>query len=118
MTPHDFLLHLFCLVDDELQALHPGRLRTRGPAPTLADSERNDWGLDRDSLQQINSDLVVVRVSDYGQEGPRRGQPSTSLTLQAASGWPTEVRPSVSSRVRLTVAIRRWSHWSPAAWPW
>nr|CRL72571.1 caib/baif family protein [Mycolicibacterium komanii] len=50
-------------------------------------AERFDWGLDRDSLQQINSDLVVVRVSDYGQEGPRRDQPSTSLTLQAASGW-------------------------------
>jgi hypothetical protein len=39
MTPHDFLLHLFCLVDDELRALGPGRLRARGPAPALADSE-------------------------------------------------------------------------------
>lgn len=50
-------------------------------------AERFDWGLDRDALQQINSDLVVVRISDYGQEGPRRDRPSTSLTLQAASGW-------------------------------
>src|SRR5687768_15037350 len=55
MTPHDFLLHLFCLVDDELRALNPGRLRARGPAPTLADSEviaielaGEFWGLDRD----------------------------------------------------------------------
>ncbi|ODQ95042.1 CaiB/BaiF CoA transferase family protein [Mycolicibacterium holsaticum] len=50
-------------------------------------ADRFDWGLDRESLQQINRDLVVVRVSDYGQDGPRREQPSTSLTLQAASGW-------------------------------
>lgn len=49
--------------------------------------DRFDWGLDRESLQRINPDLVVVRVSDYGQDGPRRDQPSTSLTLQAASGW-------------------------------
>jgi hypothetical protein len=55
MTPHDFLLHLFCLVDDEIRALHPGRLRARGPTPTLADSEvvaielaGEFWGLDQD----------------------------------------------------------------------
>src|SRR5688572_18782979 len=39
MSPHDFLLHLFCLVDDELATLGLGRLRARGPAPALADSE-------------------------------------------------------------------------------
>ncbi|MGV0605827.1 CaiB/BaiF CoA transferase family protein [Mycolicibacterium sp. XJ1904] len=50
-------------------------------------AERFDWGLDRDSLQRINPGLAVVRISDYGQDGPRRDRPSTSLTLQAASGW-------------------------------
>lgn len=50
-------------------------------------AERFDWGLDRESLQRINPGLAVVRISDYGQEGPRRDRPSTSLTLQAASGW-------------------------------
>ena len=50
-------------------------------------ADRFEWGLDRESLQQLNPDLVVVRVSDYGQDGPRRSQPSTPLTLQAASGW-------------------------------
>jgi hypothetical protein len=39
MTPQELLLEVFCLVDDELQALDLGRLRRRGPAPTLADSE-------------------------------------------------------------------------------
>jgi hypothetical protein len=55
MSPHDFLLHLFCLVDDELQALGVGRLRARGPRPTLSDSEviaielaGEFWELDRD----------------------------------------------------------------------
>jgi Transposase DDE domain len=39
MTPQDLLLEVFCLVDDERQALNPGRLRQRGPAPALSDSE-------------------------------------------------------------------------------
>ena len=39
MTPQELLLEVFCLVDDQLQALNRGRLRQRGPAPKLADSE-------------------------------------------------------------------------------
>lgn len=50
-------------------------------------ADRFNWGLDREALQHLNPDLVVVRISDYGQEGPRRNRQSTSLTLQAASGW-------------------------------
>lgn len=50
-------------------------------------ADRLNWGLDREALQRLNPNLVVVRISDYGQEGPRRDRPSTSLTLQAASGW-------------------------------
>ncbi|OBK17892.1 CaiB/BaiF CoA transferase family protein [Mycobacterium asiaticum] len=50
-------------------------------------ADRFNWGLDRDALQRLNPNLVVVRISDYGQEGPRRTRQSTSLTLQAASGW-------------------------------
>jgi crotonobetainyl-CoA:carnitine CoA-transferase CaiB-like acyl-CoA transferase len=65
---------------------------------------RFDWGLDRETLQRINPDLVVVRVSDYGQEGPRRERPSTSLTLQAASGWVNSRefgRPPVQAGARI-----------------
>jgi crotonobetainyl-CoA:carnitine CoA-transferase CaiB-like acyl-CoA transferase len=50
-------------------------------------ADRGDWGLDREGLEQINPNLVVVRISDYGQEGPRRDRQSSSLTIQAASGW-------------------------------
>jgi len=39
MTPQDLLLEVFCLVDDQLQALDLGRLRRRGPAPALSDGE-------------------------------------------------------------------------------
>jgi crotonobetainyl-CoA:carnitine CoA-transferase CaiB-like acyl-CoA transferase len=45
------------------------------------------WGIDHNSLQQINPDIVVVRISDYGQDGPRSDRQSTPLTVQAASGW-------------------------------
>jgi hypothetical protein len=38
MTPQELLLEVFCLVDDELQALDLG-LRRRGPKPKLSDSE-------------------------------------------------------------------------------
>jgi hypothetical protein len=55
MPPQELLLLVFCLVDDELQALNPGRLRARGPQPTLSDSEvvamelvGEFWGLDAD----------------------------------------------------------------------
>jgi hypothetical protein len=39
MAPQELLLEVFCLVDDQLQALGLGRLRRRGPRPKLADSE-------------------------------------------------------------------------------
>jgi len=39
MSPQELLLEVFCLVDDELQALNLRRLRARGPRPKLADSE-------------------------------------------------------------------------------
>jgi crotonobetainyl-CoA:carnitine CoA-transferase CaiB-like acyl-CoA transferase len=48
---------------------------------------RSQWGLDRDGIQRINPGLTVVRISNYGQEGPWRDRQSTPLTMQAASGW-------------------------------
>jgi hypothetical protein len=39
MTYEDYLLHLFYLIDSELKALNLPRLRRRGPAPRLHDSE-------------------------------------------------------------------------------
>jgi len=39
MTPQELLLVVFCLIDDVMKALDLGRLRRRGFAPRLADSE-------------------------------------------------------------------------------
>jgi hypothetical protein len=39
MTYEDYLLHAYYLIDTELKALHLPRLRQRGPAPKLCDSE-------------------------------------------------------------------------------
>lgn len=49
--------------------------------------ERLEWGLDAGTLEQINPNLVVVRISSFGQEGPLRDRVTTPLTLQAAGGW-------------------------------
>ncbi|OBK39211.1 acyl-CoA hydratase [Mycobacterium sp. 1245111.1] len=50
-------------------------------------AERHEWGLDTDALEQINPNLVVTRISSFGQEGPLRDRVTTPLTLQAAAGW-------------------------------
>jgi hypothetical protein len=39
MTAEELLLEVFCLVDDQLQGLDLGRIRQRGPMPTLSDAE-------------------------------------------------------------------------------
>ena len=49
--------------------------------------ERREWGLDADTLERTNPNLVVTRISDFGQEGPLRDRVTTPLTLQAAAGW-------------------------------
>ncbi len=51
------------------------------------------WGLGLDSLQQLNPNLVLLRISHFGQFGPWRHRQATPLTLQAASGWITARDP-------------------------
>ena len=45
------------------------------------------WGFDVDTLQRLNPNLVLLRISRFGQTGPWRDRQATSLTVQAASGW-------------------------------
>jgi crotonobetainyl-CoA:carnitine CoA-transferase CaiB-like acyl-CoA transferase len=49
--------------------------------------DREECGLDVDSLQRINPGLVVVRISNFGQQGPLRDRVMTPLTMQACAGW-------------------------------
>ncbi|HZC91684.1 MAG TPA: CoA transferase, partial [Mycobacterium sp.] len=44
-------------------------------------------GLGVDVLERINSRLVVVRISNFGQHGAFRDRAETPLTMQAVSGW-------------------------------
>jgi crotonobetainyl-CoA:carnitine CoA-transferase CaiB-like acyl-CoA transferase len=45
------------------------------------------WGLDAETLRRLNPNLVLLRISPFGQTGPWRDRQATPLTLQAASGW-------------------------------
>lgn len=71
-----------------------------GSAPGALDNS----GLGADALQEINSRLVVARISNFGQDGPFRDRVATPLTLQAASGWITARdpdRPPVQAGARI-----------------
>lgn len=62
-------------------------------------------GLGVDTLQRLNARLVVVRISNWGQQGPSRDRQATPLTMQAASGWITSRdpdRPPVQAGARIS----------------
>lgn len=44
-------------------------------------------GIDGSRLKESNPGLTVVRIADFGQEGPDAGIPATDFTVQAAAGW-------------------------------
>ncbi|MGB6205425.1 CaiB/BaiF CoA transferase family protein [Mycobacterium sp.] len=70
----------------------------------LAPGSLDESGLGVDALQDINPELVVVRISNFGQHGPFRDRVETSLTLQAASGWVSTRdpdRPPVQAGARI-----------------
>ena len=89
MTPQELLLVVFCLIDDEMKALNLGRLRQRGCAPKLTDSEvitieivGEFWGLDADR------DLFRHFRAYHAAEFPALARFSrTSFVRQAANLW-------------------------------
>src|SRR5215472_3003161 len=89
MTPQELLLVVFCLIDDEMKALNLGRLRQRGCAPKLTDSEvitleivGEFWGLDADR------DLFRHFRAYHTAEFPALARLSrTSFVRQAANLW-------------------------------
>ena len=110
MSPQDLLLTVFCLVDDELKALAPGRLRSRGFAPTLADSEviaielvGEFWGLDTDR------GLVRHFRRHYRAEFPALARVHrTTFARQAAALW--RVKQLIHERLaaELSAGTRIW----------
>lgn len=53
----------------------------------LAPATLDSWGFGIDSLKELNPNLLLLRISHFGQSGPWRDRHATPLTLQAASGW-------------------------------
>ncbi len=44
------------------------------------------WGLGYEALAATNSGIILVRISDFGQEGPYRDRPGSDGVAQAMSG--------------------------------
>ena len=88
MTPQDLLLEVFCLVDDELQALDLD-LRPRGPQPKLSDSEVLTMEL-VGAFWKLGTDQDLFRhFRRYHQaEFPALARlDRTTFTRQAANLW-------------------------------
>lgn len=45
------------------------------------------FGLSLEHLKQANPMIALVRISDFGQDGPLSGVPATDCTVQAAGAW-------------------------------
>ncbi|MGS4944499.1 CaiB/BaiF CoA transferase family protein [Meridianimarinicoccus sp. RP-17] len=46
-----------------------------------------EWGLGPDTLLERNPDLIVLRISGWGQTGPYRHKPGFGTLVEAMSGW-------------------------------
>lgn len=95
MNRIDFLLELYCLIDDELPHVMPARrLRQRGPAPTLSDAEvitielaGEAWGHDQDK------DIFTFFRQYHRAEFPALAHVDrTSFIRQAANLWAIKQR--------------------------
>lgn len=99
MTSQELLLMVFCLIDDQLQALNLGRLRSRGPRPKLSDSEvitmeivGEFWGFDDDR------NLFRYFQEHHLAEFPRLAKiHRTTFVRQAANLW--RVKQLIQSRL-------------------
>lgn len=45
------------------------------------------WGLDYETFKDRNEGVILVRISGYGQTGPRSEQPGFGSIAEAISGW-------------------------------
>lgn len=45
------------------------------------------WGLGPSTLREVNPELIVVRLSGYGQTGPRSEKPGFGTVAEGISGW-------------------------------
>jgi crotonobetainyl-CoA:carnitine CoA-transferase CaiB-like acyl-CoA transferase len=45
------------------------------------------WGIGYDRLKQLNPDLILVRITGFGQHGPYAGRPAFGTLAEAMSGF-------------------------------
>lgn len=45
------------------------------------------WGIGPDRLREVNEALIVIRISGYGQTGPRHEKPGFGSIAESISGW-------------------------------
>lgn len=45
------------------------------------------WGLGPESLRDVNEELIYIRLSGYGQTGPRSQKPGFGSIAEGISGW-------------------------------
>jgi hypothetical protein len=104
MPAQELLLLVFCLVDDELQALGLGRLRQRGPAPTLSDSEVITIELVGEFFKlDADKDLFRHFRQHYAAEFPALARVHrTTFARQAANLW--HVKQLLQSRLAARLA--------------
>lgn len=53
----------------------------------LGAGKLEELGIGFDRLREVNPAIVLVRISDFGQDGPLSGVPATDCTVQAAGAW-------------------------------
>ena len=45
------------------------------------------WGLGYDDLSSVNERVIMLRISGYGQDGPRANQPGFGTVAEGLAGW-------------------------------
>lgn len=63
------------------------------------------WGLGPEALSEKNPDLIVVRISAYGQTGPDSRRPGFAAIAEAVGGWRELVGDPDRPPVRMGVSI-------------
>ena len=69
----EILRELVCISDVLFENFRPGTLE--------------NWGLGWETLQELNPNLIMVRVSGYGQTGPYSGRPGYDRIALGFSGY-------------------------------
>jgi crotonobetainyl-CoA:carnitine CoA-transferase CaiB-like acyl-CoA transferase len=64
-----------------------------------------EWGIDYDSLSEVNPELVYCSITGYGQTGPKAERPAYDLMMQAEGGMMSITGEEGRPPVRVGVAM-------------